>query len=161
MVLDATRRTYVDLSTNLTAKSLPRVLSIIVKISIDGDKCKSRWHRYKFSGSKSYTLLNFIIPLHRLKDKGNNSGCSSARLEYTSGGRVVAGSNPVTPTSSQRLTDVFIREPFPFLRICGPTCASDRRMTAKYNFSHRGRIRHAAIRAGACVGLFVSCFFIC
>ncbi len=27
-----------------------------------------------------------------------NSGCSSARLEYTSGGRVVAGSNPVTPT---------------------------------------------------------------
>ncbi len=27
------------------------------------------------------------------------SGCSSARLEYTSGGRVVAGSNPVTPTS--------------------------------------------------------------
>ena len=28
-----------------------------------------------------------------------NSGCSSARLEYASGGRVVAGSNPVTPTS--------------------------------------------------------------
>ena len=24
--------------------------------------------------------------------------CSSARLEYASGGRVVAGSNPVTPT---------------------------------------------------------------
>ena len=29
------------------------------------------------------------------------SGCSSARLEYTSGGRVVAGSNPVIPTSEQ------------------------------------------------------------
>ena len=28
----------------------------------------------------------------------NHSGCSSARLEYTSGGRVVAGSNPVIPT---------------------------------------------------------------
>ena len=27
-----------------------------------------------------------------------NSGCSSARLEYASGGRVVAGSNPVIPT---------------------------------------------------------------
>lgn len=26
------------------------------------------------------------------------SGCSSARLEYTSGGRVVEGSNPFTPT---------------------------------------------------------------
>ena len=28
----------------------------------------------------------------------DTSGCSSARLEYTSGGRVVAGSNPVIPT---------------------------------------------------------------
>ena len=28
-----------------------------------------------------------------------SSGCSSARLEYTSGGRVVAGSNPVIPTN--------------------------------------------------------------
>ena len=26
------------------------------------------------------------------------TGCSSARLEYASGGRVVAGSNPVIPT---------------------------------------------------------------
>ena len=26
------------------------------------------------------------------------AGCSSVRLEYTSGGREVAGSNPVTPT---------------------------------------------------------------
>ena len=26
------------------------------------------------------------------------AGCSSARLEYASGGRVVAGSNPVIPT---------------------------------------------------------------
>ena len=29
------------------------------------------------------------------------TGCSSARLEYTSGGRVVAGSNPVTPTEQK------------------------------------------------------------
>ena len=28
----------------------------------------------------------------------NRTGCSSARLEYASGGRVVAGSNPVIPT---------------------------------------------------------------
>ena len=27
------------------------------------------------------------------------SGCSSARLEYTSGGRVVVGSNPIIPTN--------------------------------------------------------------
>ena len=32
-----------------------------------------------------------------------NSGCSSARLEYASGGRVVAGSNPVTPTGKKAL----------------------------------------------------------
>ena len=29
------------------------------------------------------------------------SGRSSVRLEYTSGGRVVAGSNPVTPTEEK------------------------------------------------------------
>ena len=33
-----------------------------------------------------------------------NSGCSSARLEYASGGRVVAGSNPVTPTGKKRIS---------------------------------------------------------
>ena len=32
------------------------------------------------------------------------SGCSSARLEYASGGRVVAGSNPVTPTGKEDIT---------------------------------------------------------
>ena len=32
----------------------------------------------------------------------SNSGCSSARLEYTSGGRVVAGSNPVIPTKENQ-----------------------------------------------------------
>ncbi len=34
------------------------------------------------------------VPLQRKTD----SGCSSARLEYASGGRVVASSNLVTPT---------------------------------------------------------------
>ena len=31
----------------------------------------------------------------------NVAGCSSARLEYTSGGRVVASSNLVIPTKSK------------------------------------------------------------
>ena len=35
------------------------------------------------------------IPLH---SHSRNTGCSSVRLEYASGGRVVAGSNPVIPT---------------------------------------------------------------
>ena len=30
------------------------------------------------------------------------TGCSSARLEYTSGGRGVAGSNPVIPTNFEQ-----------------------------------------------------------
>ena len=34
-----------------------------------------------------------------LKNLMQLSGCSSARLEYTSGGRGVAGSNPVIPTN--------------------------------------------------------------
>ena len=36
----------------------------------------------------------FYVPLQTK----NGAGCSSARLEYASGGRVVAGSNPVIPT---------------------------------------------------------------
>ncbi len=38
------------------------------------------------------------------------SGCSSARLEYTSGGRVVAGSNPVIPTGLKALIIVFFKK---------------------------------------------------
>ena len=34
------------------------------------------------------------------------SGCSSARLEYTSGGRVVAGSNPVIPTNFEQTAEL-------------------------------------------------------
>ena len=36
----------------------------------------------------------------------NHSGCSSARLEYTSGGRVVAGSNPVIPTIFEQTAEL-------------------------------------------------------
>ena len=49
------------------------------------------------------------------------SGCSSARLEYASGGRVVAGSNPVTPTGKEDIRsqatdeDVF----FLFVQVSG------------------------------------------
>ena len=43
------------------------------------------------------------------------AGCSSARLEYTSGGRVVAGSNPVIPTKKildnlMVIKDFFVKE---------------------------------------------------
>ena len=41
-----------------------------------------------------------------------NSGCSSARLEYASGGRVVAGSNPVTPTAENQGVKINILTPF-------------------------------------------------
>ena len=40
------------------------------------------------------------------------SGCSSARLEYTSGGRVVAGSNPVIPTNLDTQASIYIDASF-------------------------------------------------
>ena len=40
------------------------------------------------------------LTLHSQKER---AGCSSARLEYTSGGRVVVRSNRITPTSSKSL----------------------------------------------------------
>lgn len=43
-------------------------------------------------------VVIFAIPNGRESRQGQESGRSSVRLEYTSGGRVVAGSNPVTPT---------------------------------------------------------------
>ena len=42
------------------------------------------------------------------------SGRSSVRLEYTSGGRVVAGSNPVTPTGENEGVKRFRLAPFSF-----------------------------------------------
>lgn len=47
--------------------------------------------------SQKYTI--FAVP----KQRETVSGRSSVRLEYTSGGRVVAGSNPVTPTDEKSL----------------------------------------------------------
>ena len=46
-------------------------------------------------------IQNKDVPLHPQSQR-DLTGCSSARLEYTSGGRVVAGSNPVTPTKPNR-----------------------------------------------------------
>ena len=43
------------------------------------------------------------------------SGCSSARLEYTSGGRVVAGSNPVIPTNLDTQASIYIDASFFYL----------------------------------------------
>lgn len=43
-----------------------------------------------------------IMRIFALRKRRPLSGCSSARLEYTSGGRVVAGSNPVIPTKRFR-----------------------------------------------------------
>ena len=55
-----------------------------------------------FQKQKIISLLLLVftekyIPLQS-QTNANGAGCSSARLEYASGGRVVAGSNPVIPT---------------------------------------------------------------
>lgn len=67
-----------------------------------------------------------------------NSGCSSARLEYASGGRVVAGSNPVTPTELPSSNDSILIESlllflclhFPVRTIFLPLCALGGRKSA-------------------------------
>jgi hypothetical protein len=52
------------------------------------ESCPPDYTKKKFSG---YAGLFFVTK--------NNSGCGAVRLAYTSGGRVVAGSNPVIPTA--------------------------------------------------------------
>jgi hypothetical protein len=46
-----------------------------------------------------------------------NSGCSSARLEYASGGRVVASSNLVTPTNRKALIIYWLSMLFSFYHL--------------------------------------------
>ena len=66
----------------------------------------------------SLSLLLDAAPRVR-KVQGAKTGCSSARLEYTSGGRVVAGSNPVTPTKLSRDSRTFVLLSFFILRSSG------------------------------------------
>ena len=49
---------------------------------------------------QSQTRGNWLDRVNR-RERETVSGRSSVRLEYTSGGRVVAGSNPVTPTEEK------------------------------------------------------------
>ena len=50
------------------------------------------------------------------------TGCSSARLEYASGGRVVAGSNPVIPTDKKSIDNLTIVDAFCFISILSDSC---------------------------------------
>ena len=56
------------------------------------------------------SLIIYTIQLcYLFLSTNKNSGCGAVRLAYTSGGRVVAGSNPVIPTSHshQRMASSF------------------------------------------------------
>ena len=48
-------------------------------------------------------IQKFVVPLQ----PQNISGCSSARLEYASGGRVVGRSNRLTPTVEREEVRIF------------------------------------------------------
>ena len=70
--------------------------------------------------SRVQVSLSLHAEITPTKVSASSSGCSSARLEYTSGGRVVAGSNPVIPTNRKALIFsrisrlfLFITTPFP------------------------------------------------
>ena len=61
---------------------------------------------------KKFRIIK-IVTIFALRKRTNvfdrhSSGCSSARLEYTSGGRVVASSNLVTPTKLSRDSRTFV-----------------------------------------------------
>ena len=75
---------------------MPLQLTLIQRVSISRHMCIVRFIRqsyifftFNLHKSKKYYYLCAAKPI---------SGCSSARLEYTSGGRVVASSNLVIPT---------------------------------------------------------------
>ena len=68
------------------------------------------------------------------------SGCSSARLEYTSGGRVVASSNLVTPTNRESL--IFSRISRIFL-----LCRMVRKMAVVHKWDINGRYPKISILA--------------
>jgi hypothetical protein len=71
-------------------------------------RCFGRWVKdYNLHHSLTHSLtltLTLKLKLH--------TGCSSARLECTSGGREVAGSNPVIPTKTKQGASVIAGGPF-------------------------------------------------
>ena len=67
-------------------------------MQIEQNSCQMT-QKYTFFEKRVEKFWKFRICYYFCAPK--QTGCSSARLEYTSGGRVVAGSNPVIPTLEQ------------------------------------------------------------
>ena len=69
---------------------------VIYKVRIGQNRCQMT-QKHTFFEKRVEKFWKFRNSYYFCAPK--QTGCSSARLEYTSGGRVVAGSNPVIPTT--------------------------------------------------------------
>ena len=81
---------------------------VIYKVRIGQNSCQMT-QKHTFFEKRVEKFWKFRNSYYFCAPK--QTGCSSARLEYTSGGRVVAGSNPVIPTKkrlSRSISAVFL-----------------------------------------------------
>ena len=84
---------------------------VIYKVRIGQNSCQMT-QKHTFFEKRVEKFWKFRNSYYFCAPK--QTGCSSARLEYTSGGRVVAGSNPVIPTDLQNLDNQQIIKVFFF-----------------------------------------------
>ena len=85
-------------------KLTPRYKRIVHFFDQPAIRINQKHIRQGVSGKKNTNILaTYFVCLQKMRTFAtqNRAGCSSARLEYASGGRVVAGSNPVIPTEGK------------------------------------------------------------
>ena len=87
---------------------------VIYKVRIGQNRCQMT-QKHTFFEKRVEKFWKFRNSYYFCAPK--QTGCSSARLEYTSGGRVVAGSNPVIPTMLSAKPSIARSEVFVFLRL--------------------------------------------
>ena len=89
---------------------------VINKVRIGQNRCQMT-QKHTFFEKRVEKFWKFRNSYYFCAPK--QTGCSSARLEYTSGGRVVAGSNPVIPTMLSAKPSIARSEVFVFMFIAG------------------------------------------
>ena len=85
---------------------------VIYKVRIGQNSCQMT-QKHTFFEKRVEKFWKFRNSYYFCAPK--QTGCSSARLEYTSGGRVVAGSNPVIPTMLSAKPSIARSEVFVFM----------------------------------------------
>ena len=103
----------------ITANPNANIINIcIYKVRIGQNSCQMT-QKHTFFEKRVKKFWKFRNSYYFCAPK--QTGCSSARLEYTSGGRVVAGSNPVIPTMLSAKPSIARSEVFVFYAPCACT----------------------------------------